>query len=332
MKHRELEDVMPKFVRGLPLFASVLASLGLVSQPALYAGQVQPITYDNGAGTTVYGVTNYGGGAQINPAFIANNLTGNNDILSTPGGQFQLANPVIGNNIAETPVNVALPLLSFQIGGVNANGLFGAGATAISGPSIGFGLTDSGPGGGSASYMISSWTSNYTVGAQGFNGTLGSFLGIGGAFPDTSDAVAASLVSTYTIGNNAAVNAAPLILAAAGNGNFVADAGTGAALVFGPGDATYQGLAIDNFGAFNLDAGTNITVVTTVTAYADPASIDSFVFDPQLDASLLSDTGTALPGYVLSSDSAIAPTPEPATLGLVASGILGVLFRRRRSA
>jgi hypothetical protein len=178
--------------------------------------------------------------------------------------------------------------------------------------------------------MISSWTSTYTIGANGFNGTLGSFLGIGGAFPDTSDAVATSMVSTYQINNGAVNNTDALILAAAGNGNFVASGGAGAALLFGPGAATYQGLAIDNFGQFNLAANDVITVVTTLTAYADPASIDSFVLDPQLDADLLAQAGGSLPNFTLSSDSAVSPTPEPGTTALLGGAMITVALLRRK--
>src|SRR5438270_12633370 len=89
----------------------------LVTSYALAAG----INYSGGNGLLVFGVTNYGGGAQINPAYIPNNFSGINDILSTPGGGFQLANPVVGNNISQFGPG-ALPGAGFQVGGGNPHG------------------------------------------------------------------------------------------------------------------------------------------------------------------------------------------------------------------
>src|SRR6185312_14597963 len=57
------------------------------------------LIYNGSRGDIVFGVTSYGGGSQITPKWIGNNFTGLNDILASPGGTFQLANPVIANNI-----------------------------------------------------------------------------------------------------------------------------------------------------------------------------------------------------------------------------------------
>jgi PEP-CTERM motif len=283
------------------------------------------IIYTGGSGDTVYGVTSYGGGAQITPKFIPNNVTGINDILASPGGTYQLANPVIANNIFETPGNLATTFSSFQVGGGNGNGAFGSGATIVTGPQIGWGLSDSGPAGGSASYMITSWQANFVVGPGGFNGTLGSYLAIAGLLPAAGSADVASLVTQLSINGGAFATATPLILAASGTGSSVALAGSGAAILYGPG-GSFAGAAIDNFGNFVLAAGSTITAITTVTAYADPANFETF--DITLDPALLSATGATLPDFALISDS---PVPEPATYALFATGLMGLYaFRRFR--
>ena len=280
------------------------------------------INYIGGSGDTVYGVTSYGGGAQGVAKFIANNVTGINDILATPGGAYQLANPVVGNNIFQTPANLPTTFFSFQIGGGNGNGAFGSGYTVVTGPQIGWTLADSGPAGGSASYMISSWTANFVVGAGGFNGSLGSYLNISGILPAVGSADVASLVTQLSIGGAAFVIETPLILAAAGNGNTVASGGAGAIVQYG-GGGTFRGLAIDNYGNFVLPAGTTITAITTVTAYADPASFQSL--DIFLDPDLLAQTN-GLPNFVLVSDFS---APEPAAYSLIGAG-LGAIFLARR--
>jgi hypothetical protein len=296
---------------------------GSLSAPAAQLQNV--INFNGGVGDTVYGVTSYGGGAQVTPKFIGNNVTGYNDILASPGGTYQLANPVIANNIAQFGP-FATTFSSFQIGGGNGNGAFGAGSTVVTGPAIGFQLADSGPAGGEASYMISSWTSNFTVGAGGFNGNLGSYLGIAGVLPAIGSAAVASMVTELSINGGPFALETPLILAAAGNLSTVALGGAGAAVLYGPG-GTYRGLSIDNFGNFVLAGGSTITAITTLTAYADPAMVDSLIFDPALDADLLAATGASLPGTVLTSDSA---APEPATFALFAGALAALAFTGRK--
>jgi hypothetical protein len=171
--------------------------------------------------------------------------------------------------------------------------------------------------------MISSWTANFVVGAGGFNGTLGSYLNISGILPAAGSADVASLVTQLSIGGAAFVIETPLILAASGVGNSVASGGAGAIVQYG-GGGTFRGLAIDNYGNFNLAAGTTITAITTVTAYADPASFQSL--DIFLDPDLLSLTGVPLPDFAVVSDFS---APEPAAYSLIGAG-LGVLFLARR--
>jgi hypothetical protein len=299
--------------------AVAVASVALLAA----AGAAQAaIVYTGGSGGTVYGVAAYGGPGEPNPVFIGNNVTGFQDVMASPGHGFLLADPSIPNNIFETGVQ-PLGLYSFQIGGGNGNGPFGAGQTLITGPQIGFRLADVNPGGGSASYMISSWEANFTVDGDGFLGNFGNYLSIGGRLSDADSAAAVSLISNYYVDNVYVGQAAPLILAAAGNGNFQALGGSGAAVQFG-GGGTYRGLAINNIAA-NLGAGTNLRVVSTLTAFADPASIDSF--DIPLD--MLGLTGP-LPDFAFAGTQ--ASVPEPSVWGMLILGFawVGALLRRRR--
>jgi len=282
------------------------------------------IVYTGGVGDTVYGVAPYGAPPQGAPVFIGDNVTGFQDILASPGHGFLLASPIIANNISQTPLNVKLPLASFQIGGGNGFGAFGAGATVITGPRVGFALKDAVAGGGSASYSISSWTANFLVTPGGFAGNLGAYLAIGGSLPFAGSAGVASLVSNYYLNGVYVGETAPLVLAAAGNGNFQALGGSGAALLFGPGGTTYRGLAIDNVAAA-LAAGNRLTVVSTLTEFADPASIDSII--PGIN--LIDATGTTLPDFAFSSGAAAVPEPGTWALMLLGFGALGHQLRRR---
>jgi hypothetical protein len=122
-----------------------------------------------------------------------------------------------------------------------------------------------------------------------------------------------------------------LILAAARNGNFVAIGGPGCALLpscgaisFLPGRIGFTGLAVDSFAGLPIAPGTPFLLDTTITALADPASIDSIAPDPTLVAEL-----GGLPQYSLINTG--TPLPEPGTLGLLGGGLLSTaLFIRRR--
>jgi len=309
-----------RFPRGkiiAPALATALAALF-----AAHAGAV--ILYTGGSGGTVYGVAPYGGGGVLLPSFLGNVSTGFSDILASPGHGFQTANPVVANNIAQTGI-VGLPLYSFQIGGADGLGPFGSGETLISGPQVGFALHDAGqPGLGALSYSISSWTSNFVVGAGGFAGDMGTYLSVGGRLPTAVSADAVSLVSNYYVDNVYVGQTTPLILAAAGNGNFQAVGGSFGALVFG-GGGTWSGLAIDNLGV-NFAAGDTVRVVSTLTEFADPASIDSIVPDLSLFP------GAVLPDYAIADVSGAAPEPGAWAMMLAGFAALGGLLRRRRYA
>ena len=116
--------------------------------------------------------------------WIPNNVTGLNDILASPGGTFQLANPVVGNNRVGRPGGLRSRGLAFLdwTGGTRPaeRRPFGTGSAAIYGPAATFALTDATPGGGgTASYGIETWNSSYTQ-TTAYNGTFGTFLSIGG--------------------------------------------------------------------------------------------------------------------------------------------------------
>ncbi len=88
------------------------------------------------------GVAPYGGAPNIGgPTYIANNFTGLNDILTSPGlgtlGGYLTASPVIANNIlSDGPA--ALPLSDSLVGGGNGNGAFGSGSAVNTGSLVGF--------------------------------------------------------------------------------------------------------------------------------------------------------------------------------------------------
>ena len=69
-----------------------------------------------------FGVAPYGGARNVGgPTYIADNVTGRNDILTSPGlgtlGGYLTASPVVANSIASYAG--ALPLVEFQVGGGN---------------------------------------------------------------------------------------------------------------------------------------------------------------------------------------------------------------------
>jgi len=299
---------------------AIVLSLGLAGP----ADAIGAIAYTGGVGDTVYGVAPYGVGPQAAPVFIPNNVTGFNDILASPGHGFLLASPVVANNTSQFGI-AGLPLGSFQNGGGNGFGPFGSGATLITGPNIGFRLSDAFPAGGTASYSISSWTANFTVQPGGFAGNLGTYLAIGGVNAAFGSAAAASLVTDYYLNGIFQGQTAPLVLAAAGNGNFQALGGSGAIMLLGAGGG-FRGLAIDNVPAV-LAAGTHITAISTLTAFADPASIETFDLSPDL----LNGIGVPLPDFAIASGSGVQ-VPEPATWALLLLGFFGIgpMLRRQR--
>jgi len=245
------------------------AAVVLASATSLSAG----VFYLGGTGGTSFGATNYtcpgfpgpctGGGPQFG---IVNNFTGNNDILTSPGGGYQVANPVLGNNISSTGI-VNAPYFAWQLGGVSPQdgAAFGAGSVLNLGPQVGFNLTDSTPGGGTASYMITSMLNSWSVDAAGYNGTIGDYVAIRGVNFNGNDASVAAIRGgirvDFAAGGFANFALPDVMLALAGNCNNQA-AGTAVAFVNaacanGGNGGAFSGLAVgiaNGGAAFNLAA------------------------------------------------------------------------------
>src|SRR5436305_1864998 len=117
---------------------------------ALSAPASAGLIFSGGTGAISMGVSPYGGAPNVGgPTYIADNVTGRNDVLTSPGlgtqGGYLTASPVLGNNIFS--LGGALPLSGLQVGGGNGTGPFGSGAAGETGPTVAFALADSGPGG-----------------------------------------------------------------------------------------------------------------------------------------------------------------------------------------
>ena len=299
------------------------------------------IIWNGGTGGTSYGATRYVCPGAPGPCsgarqYIGNNFTGDVDILSSPGGGYQVANPVLGNNISSTGI-VNAPYLFGWVGGVSGDGsAFGAGLTRNNGPSVGFSLSDSGPGGGTASYMITSMLNTFTVDAFGYNGSIGDYLAISGNNNFGVDASVAAIRGKFNINGGGFLALPDLMLALGGNCNNqvagTAVAFRNAACANGGNGGRFSGLALGNAGIFNLAAGTVLNVVTTITVYADPSSIDSLAITDQLFQDLLGETGSPLPGFSLGDTGSLAPTPEPGTWAIPGGGLLAMGIARRKRA
>lgn len=305
--------------------------------------------YSGGTGAIVMGVAPYGGAPNIGgPTYIANNFTGRNDILTSPGlgtlGGYLTASPVIANNIFSVGP-AAAPFGGTQTGGGNGNGAFGAGVGYDGGSFANFALADSGPGGGSASYMIITGDSTYSVlGAPVAAGTsYGSYIGIGGFVPLVGNADVASLMVHYSdtagVFGAGGTTAPQEVLAISRNGtgagignyNIVTiggAAGTNAALFLDNGvTGAFRALAVDStILAAALPVGDVITVSWTLTAYSDPASFDSI----DVSQDLLNLTGP-LPTDLFMDVN--ASTPEPGSSLMIGIGLVAIwYYQRRRTA
>jgi hypothetical protein len=337
------------FLQKTRLISGVLfVSTMLLAMPAPVMGQ---LVFNGGSGGISFGVTPYGGAPNVGgPTYIADNITGRNDILTSPGlgtlGGYLTANPVIANNIAS--YGGALPLFASQVGGGNGNGPFGQGSVANLGPQVSMSLADSGPGGGSASYAIAAGNTTYTVvGAPIPAGaTYGAYLTMGGAVPLVGNADVTSLrvhiSDTAGIFGAGGTDLPQLVLAISRNGagagignyNIVTIggvAGGNAALILDNGvTGAFRSLAVDNqaLGAA-LPVGDILSISYAVTGFADPASFDTF--DPLDNPDLLNLTGP-LPDQTLVG-TPFAAVPEPGTVALMLVPVVGVaayFVRRRR--
>jgi len=300
-----------------------------------------PIFNGVGDGAIVFGVSPVANVVPGVPTYIPNNINGISDVLTSPGGTFKTASPVVANNIQEIPVpppaTLPLPVVGFQIGGGNGNGPFGSGSVAVTGPQVFFSLQDVAAG-GSTSYSITHWSANFTETVGGLQ-NIGSFLSIGGTLPAVDSAAVAALRTHLSSLNplspffngGLGIDLPQLVLA---NGriapltySFVALGGAGAAmLVDDAAVGTFRGLAINNL-AFNIPLGDVIVAENTLTVYADPSQLGDIA--PAAD--LISMTGTTLP------TNSLLFVPEPGISLLGALGALGLVLRpgvrrRRRSA
>jgi hypothetical protein len=310
-----------------------VALVGAIGGPFAAKAQLNYVGGGVDAGVISFGVTGYGPPVPVIPTYIANNFSGLNDILSSPGGTFLTADPSVGNNILSGQ-NI-VPMMGVQVGGFNGNGPFGSGSISINGPNVNFGISDVGAGGGSASYGIGTWDASFTTGAAGV-ANFGAFLSIAGNLPALNSAGVASLqihISDTAGTFGGGQDLAPMVLANSITGfdgfgvpiySFVALGGSGAAMLadaFG----NFRGLSIDNLGA--LPAGDAVSAIATLTIYADPMSFSGY--DPIDDTALIAATGTTLP------TSGITAAPEPATPMLAAAGGLVLMllnkFRRARA-
>ena len=78
--------------------------------------------------------------------------------------------------------------------------------------------------------------------------------------------------------------------------------------------------------------GTVLNVVTTITVYADPSSIDSLASDDLLFASLLAETNSTLPDFSVGDSGSLAPAPEPGTWAILGGSLLAMGIARRKRA
>jgi hypothetical protein len=327
--------------------ATRIGAILAVTATSTFAGLIS----NGGTGAISFGVAPYGGAPNVGgPTYIADNVTGRNDILTSPGlgtlGGYLTASPVIGNNIAS--YGGALPLAAVQVGGANGNGAFGSGGAQNLGSTMAFDLADSGPGGGSASYLIMAADYSFTdVGALIAAGsTFGAYLSIGGVVPLVGNADVASLrvhvSDTAGVFGAGGVDLPQLVLAISRNGagagignyNLVAIGGVGggnAALILDNGaTGQFRALAVDTQAlAAAIPVGDILSVSTALTAYTDPASFDAI--SPDLELDLLNLTGP-LPGIEF-GDTPTETTPEPSTILLMAGCFmaLAMVGIRKRS-
>lgn len=317
-----------------------LIALGILAGSPAFA----TLIYDGGSGAIAFGVAPYGGAPNVGgPTYIADNVTGRNDILTSPGlgtlGGYLTASPVLANNIASFAG--ALPLNQTQTGGSNGAGAFGSGTVQNDGQDMAFSIADSGPGGGSASYLISA--ANYTFTDVGTplaaGSTIGAYLSIGGFVPLVGNADVVSLrvhVSDAAgVFGAGGIDLPQLVLAISRNGagtgignyNIVAIGGSGggnAALILDNGvNGAFRALAVDNqvLGAA-IPVGDILSISTALTAFSDPASFSSIF--PDVD--LLNLTGP-LGGFNLASTPQLASAPEPSSKWLLAAGFVVLALR-----
>jgi hypothetical protein len=312
------------------LSAAQRATIFLVVLLAATAAQAAPI-FVGGSAVVSFGVSDYGGGAQVNPSYLFNNFNGLFDILATPGGTFELANPVVGNNISSFgPLPLGVNFM--QVGGSNALGSFGKSTISMSGTDIRFNISDLLPASGTVSYGIGSMLANFKE-PTGYSGTFGSVISFGTSLPSVGSAVVASVRTRLSSGNAASpffggVDLPQLVLAAARVGpatySFVALGGAGAALIIDNAAAgALRGIAVNNAPVV-IPKGDMFSAASTITIMADPSSMSDIFVTPDL----LTAAGANLPDALIVRASA----PEPSAwllMGTALAGFVGYCRRQR---
>ena len=298
--------------------AFLLSSIGAWAVP-IFTGMT---------GGTAYGVADYGAPAALVPTFINNNVYGTNDVMVSPGGGFLTADTANHNNVASFgPVGGAF-WSAWTGGNGPSGGVFGSGASAVTPNSVGFRLTDvNANGSGFAAYLISSWQSTYVNVGAGWAGVIGNYLGVAGQFGGIESAGAVSLVTTVQ-GSLGYFERMELVLGAANIGNYnnVAEGDFWALQNQGTAFGTWRGIAF-NRRAAAFAVNEIITVTTTLTAIADPMSMDVIDIAPLDLMALLNQPLTPSDWDVTTMTTA---TPEPGTVMLLGAGLAGAaLFRRR---
>jgi PEP-CTERM motif len=300
------------------------------------------LVFNGGTGAISFGVAPYGGAPNVGgPTYIADNVTGRNDILSSPGlgtqGGYLTASPVVANNIASYAGN--LPLAAFQVGGGNASGAFGSAAMSNFGNAVAVNMADSGAGGGTASYAIGAGNITYTVAGAAIaaGSTYGAYLSMAGLVPNVGNADVMALrvhiSDTSGVFGAGGTDLPQLVLAISRNGtgsgivnyNIVTiggAAGGNAALILDNGTTgAFRALAVDNQAlAAALPVGDVISLSYALTAFADPANFSSF--DPTNSLDLLNLTGPLASNDLIATPAFV---PEPASIGMLVLGIVSAI-------
>ncbi|MBM3758170.1 MAG: hypothetical protein FJW38_29865 [Acidobacteria bacterium] len=294
-----------------------LALLAIAATPATAIPIFQAST-----GSIVHGVAPYGGAPNNGGStYIPNNFTGLVDILTSPGGGYLTASPIIANNIFESGVqNLGFSFAGAS--GVNANGVFNYGWAAMTGPLMGYLLTDTNPDGtGRASYTIASMNGTW-VENGGFNGQIGAWLSTGGFFGSPVSAGAVSLRVTVQSNALGLIAFPELVLAPRANGPCFGINGITLcnATTFAGFARTAQNVVIPN--------GEVINVRATLTVIADP----DFTMGLIVPSDQLLNAVGPLPEFSFVGMDPSAAIPEPGNWILAAIGLGAVAISRRRNA
>ncbi len=315
--------------RILTVSAGVIALLCTASpaRAIAIAPSSPPIKYLSGTGSITFGTVNVVS-ATAAQSFASDAFTGKNDILTSVGSN-GVANIFTVNSTSANSASVqgSLP----QNGSMTATvsiPFFGTGSVqeAASGSTFSLSNSAGGQAHGTASFEVISTISNFVTTAA-YNGTFGTFLALSGNLPNSGSAVVASQVTSVSDSNTSSplhnLALTPEILGMSRVGStFYADAAGGVSTIGLTSFTGFSGLSIDST-MVQLVANDHFTVYSTITVYADPASINSINPSSLLDPS----QGLILPGF----SPLNAVVPEPTSLGLsCAAGVSLLAFYARK--